>query len=86
MIVFIITNNSFAQSGHNNIGKQPPKINGIPKAISNANVNAKIHANSNSVVGAGNSQSNYNKTEPPKKEAIREEGEIKKSNVKKQKK
>ena len=70
-----------------NIVKQPPKINGVLKATTNAAINAKIHANSNSVFGTGNGNTNkYNKKNQPKKEDIKKEEEVAtNSKVKKQK-
>ena len=81
---FIISNNLSAQQGRGI--KQPPKINGITTAINNANINAKIHANSNSVFGTANTHPNYNKKEQPKSSEIKDGNETKKSKVKKEKK
>lgn len=66
--------------------KQPPKMNGVLKATTNAAINAKIHANSNSVFGTGNSNNKYTKKNQPKKEVIKKEDEVAAdSKVKKQK-
>lgn len=65
----------YAQTGRPNI-KQPPRINGVLKATTNAAVKAKIHANSNSVFGTGNNNAKYNKKNQPKKEAIKKEEEV----------
>ena len=76
----------FTYAQRPNIVKQPPKLNGVLKATSNAAMNAKIHANSNSVFGAGNSNNKYNKKTQPKKEGIKKEEEVAaNSKVKKQK-
>ena len=77
IVVFIISNKLFAQPGRNMV-KQPPRINGVVRATATANINAKIHANSNSVFGNGNSHPNYSKKEQPQKEVRNDEGEIKK--------
>jgi hypothetical protein len=71
--------------------RQPPRINGAARAAANAGINAaRIHANSNSVFGTGNTHPNYTKKEEPKKEEINKEelkeGDIKKNKGKKQKK
>ena len=80
LIVFIMSNYLFAQQGPNlSIAKQQQNINGILRANSIANANAKIHANSNSVFGTTNSSS-YNKKDPPKKEEVKTEEETKKNN------
>jgi hypothetical protein len=77
----------YAQPGRPNIVKQPPRINGVMKATTNAATNAKIHANSNSVFGTGNGQSNYNKKNQSKGEEIKKEEETAKNiKPKKQKK
>lgn len=70
-----------------NIVKQPPKINGVLKATTNAAMKVKIHANSNSVYGTGNNNTNkYNKKNPPKKDEIKKEEEVAtNSKIKKQK-
>lgn len=85
MVIFITSNNLFAQPGHNLV-KQPSRINGVARAIANANVNAKIHANSNSVFGTGNTHPNYNKKDQSRKEVAMDDGDIKKAKAKKQKK
>ena len=77
LILYLISNNLFAQPGHGMI-KQPPRINGAMRGVTNASVNARIHANSNSVFGIGNSHPNYNKKEEPKKEERKDDGETKK--------
>ncbi|HUS02353.1 MAG TPA: hypothetical protein VMY77_11535 [Chitinophagaceae bacterium] len=71
-----------------NIVKQPPKINGVLKATTNAAMKVKIHANSNSVFGTGNSNNNkYNKKDQLKKEEIIKQDELSKTGkAKKQKK
>lgn len=80
-MAFLISNHLFAQPGRsshiNNIVKQQPRINGILKATNNANANAKIHANSNSVFGTRNTHPNYNKKDQPKKDEIKDEGKRK---------
>ena len=83
---FFAGNVVLAQPGHGI--KPPPKINvpNIPRVITNANVNTRIHANSNSVFGTGNTHPNYNKKTEPNKETVKVEGETKKSKTKKQKK
>lgn len=83
LTAFFTSTTLSAQPGH--VIKQPPKIN-VPKVIANATVNARIHANSNSVFGTGNTHPNYNKKSVPKKDDVKVEGETKKSKSKKQKK
>ena len=84
-IVCVFSYNSYAQPGRPNIVKQPPKINGILKATTTAKVNAKIHANSNSVFTPANTHAN--KKNEQKKSEIKTEEEVKKnSKGKKQKK
>ena len=73
-----------AQQGRPTI-KQPPKINGVLKATTNASINAKIHANSNSVFGTAKTHPNYNKKKVVKKDEITHEADTKKSKSKKQK-
>ena len=84
IVFFIISNNLFAQPGHNMV-KQPPRINGAVRATANANINAKIHANSNSVFGTGNAHPNYNKKDNPQKGEIKEAVETTKNKEKKEK-
>ena len=48
--------------------KQPPRINGVLKATSNAAAKAKIHANSNSVFGTSKTHPKYDKKKSPKGE------------------
>ena len=73
-MAFLISNHLFAQPGRSlhsiQIIKQP-RINGMLKTTTNANANAKIHANSNSVFGTGNTHPNYNKKNQPKKDEIK---------------
>ena len=64
--------------------KQPPKVNVVK--ISVTKVNTKIHANSNSVFGTGNTHPNYDKRTPPKKGEIKNNEEPKKIKAKKKKK
>ena len=75
---------TYAQPGRGAI-KQPPRINGVLKATTNAAVKAKIHANSNSVFGTGTNNAKYNKKEQPKKEAVKKEEEVVTTKSKKQK-
>ena len=70
-----------AQPGHGLV-KQPPKINGAIRAATNAGItaaNAKIHANSNSVFGTGNTKPDYNKKNQPKKQDVKSEADVKKN-------
>ena len=64
-VLIVLCNIAIAQPGRNI--KQPPKIKGVPTAISNTKV--KIHANSNSVYGTAKTHPNYSKKPTPKKEA-----------------
>ena len=81
--LFLFSNNLPAQHGHATI-KQPPRINGVLKATSNATAKAKIHANSNSVFGTSKTHPKYDKKQPQKGE-LKDEKEVAKKN-KKQKK
>lgn len=88
-IAVLFSTTLYAQLGRGLV-RQPPRITGVTRAASNAAVNARIHANSNSVFGAGNSHPKYNKTEQPakeevKKDAINDDAEVKKSKGKKKK-
>lgn len=86
LISILLSYNSHAQPGRSTI-KQPPKINGVIKATTNANVNAKIHANSNSVFGASKTHPKYDKKAQPKKSEIKKTDEADKNpKIKKSKK
>ncbi len=80
-MVFLISENLFAQQVHiSNIVKQQ-------KVTTAANTNAKVHANSNSIFGSGNTPSKYDKKKQPKNNEVKdEEGMKKNNNAKKQKK
>lgn len=91
LIGFLISNHIYAQpvrSGHinNSVKKQPTiKLQTGTNGIRKASINAKIHANSNSVFGNGNTHPYYNnKNKPGKNEG--KEGEMKNNKEKKQKK
>ena len=87
-MALLIYKNVPAQPGRGMV-KPPPRINGAIRAIANSSIQARIHANSNSVFGTGNTHANYTKKEEPKKEEIKDdkyEGEVKKGKGKKQKK
>lgn len=83
-IACIFCYNSYSQPRPNIV--KPPKINGVLKATTVANVNAKIHANSNSVFGTSNTHPNYNKKRQEQKSEIKTEDEPKNKKAKKQKK
>jgi hypothetical protein len=87
-IVLLITINLSAQPRHGMV-KPPPRINSAARAAVNASINARLHANSNSVFGIGNTHPNYSKKEEPKQEEIKDEkdeGDVKKGKGKKHKK
>lgn len=65
--------------------KQPPKVNGVLKATTNATTKVKIHANSNTVHGTGNTKSAYKKP-AQKKSGEKEETPVNKSKASKPKK
>jgi hypothetical protein len=74
----------YAQPGRPAV-KQPPRINGVIKATTSASVNAKIHANSNSVFGTNKTHPNYNKKKVAKKDEITQDADTKKGKIRKQK-
>ena len=85
-ITFFCCIDLFAQPRHN-IVKQTQGINRILNAAANANVNARIHANSNSVFGAANNPPSYNRKDQPKNDEIKVNKEVQKNNkARKQKK
>lgn len=66
-MLFLFSNNLPAQHGRITV-KQPPRINGVSKATSNAATKAKIHANSNSVFGTSKTHPKYDKKRSSKRE------------------
>ena len=77
LVLFLFNNNLFAQQ----------KIKGNLMATSIANTNVKIHANSNSVFSSANNPPSYAKKDQPKKDEIKMNKELQKTDkVKKQKK
>ena len=69
IIVCLFSHYLYAQPGK---VVKPPKIN-VVKVTSNAAVNAKIHANSNSVFGTAKTHPKYDKKTQAKKGEIKEE-------------
>lgn len=95
MIAIICCNQLYAQHGHSanhsmsnhsitTIIRPQPRVTGIFNATANANVNAKIHANSNSVFGTGNTHSTQLKRED-ERDNRKEDKEENKNNSKKHK-
>ena len=82
IVISIICLYSYNVSAQPGKIKQPPKIS----VVKVPNVNVKVHANSNSVFGTGNTHPNYNKKTPPKKGEIKSEGDKEKNKEKKKKK
>jgi hypothetical protein len=75
----------FAQPAKN-IVKQTQVVNGILKATANANSNARIHANSNSVFGTANNHPSESNKDQPKKNEIKVDKETQKNNKEKRQK
>jgi hypothetical protein len=77
------SNTLLAQPG---LIKQPPKVSGVTNAVRNAN--ARIHANSNTIYGAGKVKTDSKKTVISKSDAVnlKKKDEIKKGKGKKDKK
>ena len=61
LVLFLFNNNLFAQQ----------KMKGNLNATTIANTNVKIHSNSNSVFSSANNHSNYAKKDQPKKDEIK---------------
>ena len=81
--LFLFSNNLPAQHGRIAV-KQPPRINGVLKATSNAAAKVKIHANSNSVFGTSKTHPKYDKKQSPKGE-LKDEKVIAKKDKKEKK-
>ena len=81
-MTFIVSADLYSQPGRKAV-KQPPRINGVQKATSNATAKAKIHANSNSVFGTGTTHPKYDKKS--KKGELRNEKDVAKKDKKRKK-